>query len=163
MGLGIASYPGQFQLLYANMTAVFSVYFRTLKNDDITWKSSLTIGCFVQCKDMSIRDAAASYVTKLITNIQLKGVPIVIRISYKLTFYGKSPPFLVCVWARHRGCSCVGFGYHCQWSKTRAPVQVWGTYRKECQFPLRWYSCPLSVLPLHISFPLPLCFMSPFP
>ena len=36
MGLGIASYPGQFQLLYANMTAVFSVYFRTLKNDDIT-------------------------------------------------------------------------------------------------------------------------------
>ena len=36
MRLGIALYPGQFQLLYANMTAVFSVYFRTLKNDDIT-------------------------------------------------------------------------------------------------------------------------------
>ena len=91
-------------------------------------------------------------------------------ISYKLTLYGKSPPFLVCVCV----CVCVcqtqrlfvcwfWISLSVEWNKGSGPSTRYVPYRMSTS-PL-WLSLGIAVYcqwyPPCISFSLPLCFMAP--
>lgn len=115
---------------------------------------------------MSIRDAAASYVTELITHIQLQGVSTVVSHTNLPFMANLLLSLCVCVCVpdteavRVLVLDIIVSGVK-QGIRSKYEVRTVQSVNSPFMI-VAWYSCLLSVVPPTHFFPLPLCFMSPF-